>query len=300
MTARGLHAATWLVPALLVLPLSCTKTEPPLPKKVSDTLPKVVASVNGVTIEREAVLERLDQARTMMAHQQHMSQSSVDAAAGAQAAPTPAPAPLSPAEQARHDAEQEKELLHAIINQMVLEELKKQEAARLGLRVAPEQLEANIKRIEEQSGSREALEAQLQQGHTTIDQWRTQLHQALLFQALEARRRAATPVSDEEIRQYWEQNRATLAQLWNTTRLDQVRDRIRTLIQQSRWPAEEAHWYQELVRSAKIWVDPAVRQQLARPPDHAHPGPPPAGAPVGAPRDSDASPRQEPDQGDAP
>ncbi|WP_447973544.1 SurA N-terminal domain-containing protein [Nitrospira sp. Kam-Ns4a] len=284
VTARGLQAATWLVTALLVLPLSCTKTEPPRPKKVSDTLPKVVASVNGVNIEREAVLERLDQARTMMAHQQHMSQSPADVAAGAQAASTQAPAPLSPAEQARQDAEQEKELLHSIINQMVLEELKKQEAARLGLRVAPEQLEANVKRIEEQSGSRESLEEQLRQGHTTIDQWRTQLHQALLFQALEARRRAATPVSDEEIRQYWEQNRATLAQLWNTTRLDQVRDRIRALIQQSRWPAEEAQWYQELVRSAKIWVDPAVRQQLARPPDHAHPGEPPAAAQAGAPK----------------
>jgi hypothetical protein len=259
---------------VLLLAVSCTNSEQPAPSRVSEALPKIVASVNGTNIERDAVLARLEQAKAMLAHQRHQVQAAVADGADRAGATTTASAPVTEAQQAQHEAAQEKELLHSIINQMVLEELKKQEAARLGLSVSPDLLEANAKRIEEQSGSRESLEEQLRQGHTTLEQWRTQLHQSLLFQELETRRRASVPVSDEEVRQYWEQNRATLAQLWNTDRLEQVRDRVRSLIQQTRWPTEEARWYEDLVRSAKIWVDPTVRQQLAGPSDHAHPGQP--------------------------
>lgn len=262
-----------LTTALVLAATSCARTDPPQPTRVSDTLPKIIARVNGVNIEREAVLARLDQARAMMVHQQHMAQmASADSGDKADAAATPAAAASTPAQQAQHEVQQEKELLHTIINQMVLEELKKQEAARLGLSISTEQLEANAKRIEAQSGSPEALQEQLRQGHTTVEQWQAQLRQALLFQQLENRRRTAVPVSDEEMRQYWAQNHATLAKLWQTDRFDQVRDRLRVMIQQSRWPTEEARWYQDLVRSAKIWVDPGVRQRLAKPADHAHPG----------------------------
>jgi hypothetical protein len=59
--------------------------------------------------------------------------------------------------------------------------------------------------------------------------------------------------------------------MWKTNRLEQVQDRIRDLIQQYRWPQTENEWHFELVRNAKIWVDPAVRQQLATPADHTHP-----------------------------
>jgi len=146
-----------------------------------------------------------------------------------------------------------------------------QEVERLGLSVSPALLEANIKSIEQQAGSKESLEEQLRQGHATVDQWRTQLRQALLFQQLAEQRRKAVPVSDDEIRQYWEQNRETLSKLWKTKRVDEARDRIRDLIQQARWPKTESEWQFELVRNAKIWVDPAVRQQLTNPADHTHP-----------------------------
>lgn len=271
--ARRFRRMMGLTTALFLAATSCARTDPPQPTRVSDALPAIIASVNGVNIEREAVIERLDQARAMMVHQQHMAQMT-PAGSGdkADTAATPVASATTPAQQAQHERQQEKELLHTIINQMVLEELKKQEAARLGLTISTEQLEANAKRIEEQSGSREALQEQLRQGHTTVEQWQAQLRQALLFQELETRRRTAVPVSDEEMRRYWEQNRATLAKLWQTDRFDQVRDRLRVMIQQSRWPTEEARWYQDLVRSAKIWVDPGVRQRLAKPADHAHPG----------------------------
>ena len=261
---------------------SCAKPEQKPTAKLSDTLPDIVVTVNGVRIERATVLERLAQAQSMTAHQQHMAQMDQMAAQGAEpkagqpqntgasTSTGAAPTVHDPAH-VQSDADLERTLVRAVINQLVMEQLKMQEVERLGLSVSPSLLEANIKNIEQQAGSKESLEEQLRQGHATVDQWRTQLRQALLFQQLAEQRRKAVPVSDDEIRQYWEQNRETLSKLWKTNRVDEARDRIRDLIQQARWPKTESEWQFELVRNAKIWVDPAVRQQLATPADHTHP-----------------------------
>lgn len=259
--------------AITLLLGSCSQ-QPALdqPPAVADILHEIVARVNGVAIDRQAVLRRLEQARSMMAHQQH------DPGMDMGSAPTkdqPAMPSGTSSEAAvvhrQDDPEHEKAMLHTIINQMILEQLKLQEGARLGLSVSTKQLDDRVKMIEEQSGSPEALDQQLRQGHTAREEWQAQLHQALLFQELEARRRFAIPVSDEDIRLYWDQNRKQLAKLWKVDRLEPSRDRIRTLIQTSRWQAEEAQWYEQLVRDAKIWVDPEIRQALAKPPEHTHP-----------------------------
>lgn len=248
---------------------SCAKPEQKPAIKIVDALPSIVASVNGVKIERAAVSERVEQARSMLAHQQHMANMGPEMAQnGGQPG---AVSPPTPSHDASHDLEQEKNIVRTVINQLVLEQLKLQEVERLGLSLPPGALEESIRTIEKQAGSHEALEEQLRQGHATVEQWRTQLRHALLFQQLAERRRKALPVSDEEIRRYWDQNRDTLSKIWKTRRLNQVQGRIRDLIQQARWPATEADWHYELVRKATIWVDPAVRQQLAVPADHVHP-----------------------------
>ena len=257
---------------------SCAKPEQKPTAKVTDTLPDIVVTVNGVRIERATVLERLAQAQSMAAHQQHMAQmdqataqSGEQQAAQSQNAGASTSAIVHDPAHAQRDADAEKALVRSVINQLVMEQLKMQEVARLGLTVSPALLEANIKGIEQQAGSKESLEEQLRQGHATLDQWRSQLRQALLLQQLADQRRKAVPVADAEIRQYWEQNREALAKIWKTNRLEDSRERIRDLIQQARWPKTESEWHFELVRNAKIWVDPAVRQQLATPADHSHP-----------------------------
>ena len=257
---------------------SCAKPEQKPAAKVTDTLPNVVVSVNGVKIERAAVLERLEQTKSMVAHQQHMAQMDKAASQGnGQGGQSGQPSNAqSAADSTVHDPAHaqdvdDKTLIRNLINQMVMEQLKMQEVERLGLSISPQLLDANIKHIEEQAGSKESLEEQLRQGHATVDQWRSQLKQALLLQQLSEQRRKAVPVSDEEVRQYWKENHESLSKIWKTNRLDQVQDRIRDLIQQYRWPQTEAEWHNELIRNAKIWVDPAVRQQLAAPADHGHP-----------------------------
>ena len=261
---------------------SCAKPEQKPTAKITDTLPNIVVSVNGVNIERAAVLQRLEQTKSMVAHQQHMARMDQAASQGdqsqsgqSQSSGQSATAPSSPTVHDPAHSEQDaddKSVIRNIINQMVMEQLKMQEVERLGLSVSPQLMEANVKHIEEQAGSKESLEEQLRQGHATVDQWRNQLKQALLLQQLAEQRRKAVPVSDEEVRQYWTQNHENLSKIWKTNRLEQVQDRVRDLIQQYRWPQTEAEWHNELVRNAKIWVDPAVRQQLASPADHGHPG----------------------------
>ena len=270
---------------------SCAKPEQKPTAKIADTLPNILVSVNGVNIERAAVLTRLDQTKSMVAHQQHMARMDQAAAQGAEGQSGPpanggqAAAPTSPTvhdpAHTQPDAD-DKTMIRNLINQMVMEQLKMQEVARLGLSVSTELLESNIKHIEEQAGSKESLEQQLRQGHATVDQWRSQLKEALLLQQLAEQRRKAVPVSDEEVRKYWDQNRENLAKIWKTKRFEQVQDRIRDLIQQYRWPQTEAEWHNELIRNAKIWVDPAVREQLAAPADHSHPGQPGPGQGGGA------------------
>src|SRR5689334_10343884 len=63
---------------------SCAKPEQKPTAKLSDTLPDIVVTVNGVRIERATVLERLAQAQSMTAHQQHMAQMDQMAAQGAE------------------------------------------------------------------------------------------------------------------------------------------------------------------------------------------------------------------------
>ena len=260
---------------------SCAKPEQKPTAKITDALPNVLVSVNGVNIERTAVLQRLEQTKSMVAHQQHMArmdqaasqaggqtQDGQPSSSGQSAAAASSPTVHDPA----HAEVDDKTMIRNLINQMVMEQLKMQEVARLGLSVSPQLLEANVKHIEEQAGSKESLEEQLRQGHATVDQWRSQLKEALLLQQLAEQRRKAVPVSDEEARKYWEQNRENLSKIWKTNKFEQAQDRIRDLIQQYRWPQTEAEWHNELIRNAKIWVDPAVREQLAAPADHTHPG----------------------------
>jgi hypothetical protein len=202
-------------------------------------LPSLVARVDGVDITREPIVQRLKQYHSMQDMMGHDD-----------------PMPLT--------AEKEEALLGSILRQLIVEALKGQEAARLGLTVSPELLDASVSRIERQAGSRHALEEQLERGHTTVEQWYAQLRQALLFQALAARHRAELPISDEKVRRYWEENRHALSSQWHTDQLADVQERIRDLLRQSRWPAAQEAWERELMHKATVWIDPMVQERGIR------------------------------------
>src|SRR5207249_2161593 len=247
-----------------VLSSSCAQREtPPTPKSLLETLPEIIANVNGEVITRQQVIERFQQAKNMMGHQQHATQAAQAEnrpdAAGSTMAPhqahqmaqnQPSSQPLDPLE--------ERTLLRHIINATALERLKLQEAQRLGLSVTMPAIDDQVRLMEQHSeqqmGGREGFEQELRRGHTTLAEWRTELRQQLLIQQLEASRRKILPVGDEEINLYWEKNRKKLSSFWHTDKLDQARDRVRELIQQERWVTARADWELALVKGAKIWV----------------------------------------------
>jgi len=263
-----------------MLSSSCAQREtPPTPKSLLETLPEIIANVNGEVITRHQVIERFQQAKNMMGHQEHTAQAAQaenkPGAAGATAAAhqahqmtqnQPSSQPLDPIE--------ERTLLRHIINTTALERLKLQEAQRLGLSVAfpaiDEQVRLMEQHSEQQMGGREGFEQELRRGHTTLTEWRTELRQQLLIQQLEASRRKILPVGDEEINLYWEKNRKKLSSFWHTDKLDEARDRVREVIQQARWVTAKAEWEQEIVKGARIWVDRRVHPLLAVPSDHTH------------------------------
>src|SRR2546428_1259413 len=246
-----------------VLSSSCAQREtPPAPKSLLETLPEIIANVNGEVITRQQVIERFQQAQNMMGHQEHAAQAAQAEnkpdAAGATAAAhqahqmaqnQPSSSPLDPIE--------ERTLLRHIINSTALERLKLQEAQRLGLSVTMPAIDEQVRLMEQHSeqqmGGREGFERELRRGHTTLTEWRTELRQQLLIQQLEASRRKILPVGDEEINLYWEKNRKKLSSFWHTDKLDQARDRVRELIQQERWVTARADWELALVKGAKIW-----------------------------------------------
>ena len=277
---------------------SCTQRETPAAdKSLLETLPEIVANVNGEAITRQQVIERFQQSQNMMGHQEHATQEAQVGqtlqaenkpdAAGATAATHQAHqmAQNQPSAVANRGAEasgaaqpldpiEQRTLLRHIINSTALERLKLQEAQRLGLSVSMPAIDEQVRLMEQQSlqqmGGREGFETELRRGHTTLTEWHKELRQQLLIQQLEERRRKILPVGDEEINQYWEKNRKTLSSLWHTDKLDQARDRIRELIQQERWVRAKSEWEQELVKGARIWVDRRVHPLLAVPSDHAH------------------------------
>ena len=260
---------------------SCAQRETPAANKsLQETLPEIVANVNGEAITRQQVIERFQQSQRMMGHQGHTAQAAqAGQAPQAENKPDQKPSSANRGAEANGAAQpldpiEERTLLRHIINSTALERLKLQEAQRLGLSVTMPAIDEQVSLIEQQSeqqmGGREEFEKELRRGHTTLTEWHKELRQQLLIQQLEERRRKILPVGDEEIQQYWERNRKTLSSLWHTDQLDQARDRVKELIQQERWVRAKSEWEQELVKGARIWVDRRVHTLLAVPSDHAH------------------------------
>src|SRR5437667_1653063 len=260
---------------------SCVQGETPAANKsLQETLPEIVANVNGEAITRQQVIERFQQSQRMMGHQGHTAQAAqAGQAPQAENKPDQKPSSANRGAEANGAAQpldpiEERTLLRHIINSTALERLKLQEAQRLGLSVTMPAIDEQVSPIEQQSeqqmGGREGFEQELQRGHTTLTEWRKELRQQLLIQQLEERRRKIWPVGDEEIQQYWERNRKTLSSLWHTDQLDQARSRVKELIQQERWVRAKSEWDQELVKGGWIWVDRRVHTLLAVPSDHAH------------------------------
>jgi hypothetical protein len=301
-----MNASLLPIPASLLLvglmTISCAQSESPAPtKKLLEALPETIARVNADVVTRQQVVDRFQQAQSMMAHQQHSSQGTQSAKAtqdsnGAQGSGPVVAVATPPAHQAHQgmegqansanqagaaavtapalDQDEARKLLRSLINAITMERLKLQEAERLGLSVPPSAIEEQVKLVEQRMGSRDTFDQELRRAHTTLDQWRTEYRQQLLLQQLEVRRRAALPVGNEEIQRYWERNGKVLSAAWHTDKPGPVQEQIRSLIQQEQWMATaKVQWERNLLKGARVSVNRRVYELLAvpsEPSEHAH------------------------------
>jgi len=267
-------------------------------KTLIEALPEMVVRINGDVITRQQVVERFQQYQSMATHQQRTPPGSQSANAdhgsnGAQGTSDPvAAAPAPPAHQTRQgpqdqsnsakkgsaaaftsaglDHDEERKLLRYLINLITMERLKLKEAERVGLSVPPSAIDEQVKLVEQRMGSPDAFDKELRRVHTTLDQWRTEYRQRLLLQQLEARRRAALLISNEEIQRYAERNGKALSAAWHMDELGPMHEQIRSLIQQEHWMTAKAEWERDLLKGAHISVNRRVYELLGVPRVPAH------------------------------
>ncbi len=160
--------------AILVAASGCAK-HPPTAAPAADAKRSVVATVNGVAITEAALDETVERMRS-----------------GAHGMP----------------ASDNEDVRKRALDQMIIQELAVQEAARQGVRVEEKDLNAAMKTTTE-FGHGEGFEAYLKERHTTVEEVRAQVERRLLLQAMyEKEVRQKVSVTPEEVRKEYDLSKA--------------------------------------------------------------------------------------------
>lgn len=204
--------------------LTAALTAIALPQLGGDTLPAIVARVNGAAITRAQVEARLAQSRAM-----------------------------SPERYDSMTAAERRRAMQRTLNSLVIREVQVQEAKKHGLTVADEELQKDVRDLEATAGARGGLERLLAAYGTTLGQWKEEARRNLLIQKLEDAEAARLPLTEEDIRD--ESTRLSLKDERSAggAAVDGHRERLITLIRQRRWSAQRPEWLRALVERATIW-----------------------------------------------
>lgn len=133
------------------------------------------------------------------------------------------------------------------LENMTLKLLVEQELKKAGVKVSDEEMDAEIAKIEEQLAAQgqnldDLLEAQgLKRAEVK--------EQLALSKGLEKLLADKVSVSDEEIRAYFDENKEMMG---NDVVFEDIKEDIRTQLQQEKLVAEQQKWFAEIKKSAKI------------------------------------------------
>jgi parvulin-like peptidyl-prolyl isomerase len=108
--------------------------------------------------------------------------------------------------QAMSPSEREQRLAD-ILDQMIMHRLRLQEAQRLGIEVPEELVEQEYEAVKSTFPSEEAFLETLRKGNTNPTLWKKSMRDALLMRRLEESVANQLVIPDEEIQQYWNENR---------------------------------------------------------------------------------------------
>ncbi len=145
------------------------------------TLPRVVASVSDQEITRDLLLLRLDQVRGM-----------------------------NPQVFAGQSPDQLHRVCARLLENMIQQNVIRNEAERMKLEVSDADLEVEFQRIRGSFDDEKAFEEAMKQGHTDPAAIRTDLRQAMLVRQLEKQMIAGLAVSEEEINKFFTENKGRI------------------------------------------------------------------------------------------
>ncbi|PSL34369.1 foldase protein PrsA [Planomicrobium soli] len=97
----------------------------------------------------------------------------------------------------------------ATLDAMISDELVKQEAQKANVKVTKEEIDAEMKKYEEQYGGAEALQSAIESSGMTVDQLENEMKNYLLIEKLVG---PDIEITDEQIDAYFEENKASFAQ----------------------------------------------------------------------------------------
>ncbi len=147
------------------------------------SLPKVVAKVGNGPIAREMVYQRLRQYAGM-------------AQGGFQ--------DKSPQAMKRRVA--------GIVDELIRQRILLREAARMGIEVTDAEVETQFTRARMDLGGPAEFEKKLREGNTSAETLKNDIRDALLAQKLDLSMQQAIPISEPEVREFFEKNRSGLIQ----------------------------------------------------------------------------------------
>ncbi|MDN7242010.1 peptidylprolyl isomerase [Planococcus sp. N028] len=97
----------------------------------------------------------------------------------------------------------------ATLDLMIADEIVKQEAEKAEIEVTPKEIDAEMKKYEEQFGGAEALQSILEKSGVTVDQLESEMETYLLIEKLIG---PDVEITDEQIKAYFEENKESFAQ----------------------------------------------------------------------------------------
>jgi parvulin-like peptidyl-prolyl isomerase len=136
----------------------------------------------------------------------------------------------------------------AILDEMIADRLLRQEAQKQGVSVSADETKKELDDLNNRLGGQEALDQALEQYGLTMDDLKSQIEIRLLQKKL-AEKLLKADVTDEEVKAYFEENKATV---YKDKKLDDVKVEITDALKNQKLQQEFVTWFEQLKNDAQI------------------------------------------------
>lgn len=137
----------------------------------------------------------------------------------------------------------------AVLEELVNSRLVREEAVTNGISVSKEEITAEIAKLEEKLGGKDNLATALTQYGLTLSDLDDQIELRLLQQKL-ADKFFKVDISDDDVKKYFESNKAIYAD----AKFEDIKDEIKSNLRDQKLQEEFTKWFEEVKQKAKISI----------------------------------------------